>query len=775
VTVRDVASADYNLRPPELQAGTAPEDRRFRPDVQGLRAVAVVLVILFHAHISGFSGGYIGVDVFFVISGFVITGVLLREKATAGSTSLVSFYGRRARRIIPMATLVIVIAIVASYQFLGPVSGDQTATDGIWASIFLVNVHFAANGTNYLASQLPPSVLQNYWSLAVEEQFYLVYPTIFLALGRLSWRLSLRRRLGIVLAVAAVASFIISIVQTSADPTTAYFSPLPRVWELALGGLVAVCTVELRRTPTRIAAALSWLGLAFVLAAAHFYTSATAYPGWAVALPVIGAALIIGGGVAQPPFGVERLLGLRPIQWIGLISYSWYLWHWPVLTIATEWKGTGSLPTADALGWVFLSLVLAVITYLVVENPIRRSRFLITRRWASLVLGGCLIASSLTVAGLELHGHPRGALAVPDLGGLKNNSTCPPPTKGQLASLMGTGSPASQRTVARVMLVGDSTACTMLPGLEAVGAPDGVQIADAAVIGCGVVSGEIAPLYLNGANVYSGSKYCQARAIALETRALRIERPNIVLWASSWERMALVVGVGAHQKVLTQGSPQWRAVLMQRIKSRVQLFTAAGAKVVMLTQPPFASNGHPTRPSAADADFVRLNALLTQFAQHQPHVTLINLSALVCPTGPPCPQITDGLGYRTDGAHYSADGSLAVARWLLPQLGISDLHPSTQPLPMMTMVVPRDGMSVKGMQYVLATAPYHFGVSKVEFRLTGGPLHNQLIATTDFTTEWNFMWNTTTVPNGSYKLHCVAFDAGGQHVNSKDITVRVAN
>ena len=214
---------------------------------------------------------------------------------------------------------------------------------------------------------------------------------------------------------------------------------------------------------------------------------------------------------------------------------------------------------------------------------------------------------------------------------------------------------------------------------------------------------------------------------------------------------------------------------MQRIKNRVQQFTAAGAKVVMLTQPPFARNGHPTGPSATDADFERLNSLLTQFARHRPNVSLVNLSALVCPAGPPCPQITDGLGYRTDGAHYSADGSLAVARWLLPQLGISDLHPSSQPLPMMTMVVPRDGMSVKGMQYVLATAPYHLGVSKVEFRLTGGQLHNQLIATTGFTTEWNFLWNTTTVPNGTYKLHSVAFDAGGQHISSKEITVRVAN
>jgi peptidoglycan/LPS O-acetylase OafA/YrhL len=762
-------------RPSVLEAGSAPEDRRFRPDVQGLRAVAVLLVVLFHSHVPGVDGGYVGVDVFFVISGFVITGVLLREHGSTGSMSLRAFYGRRARRIIPAATLVIVVAIIGSYLAIGPVSGNQTATDGIWASIFLVNFHFVATGTNYLASQLPPSVLQNFWSLAVEEQFYLVYPVIFLVIGRLSWHLSLRRRLGIVLGLVVVASFIDSIVQTSADPTAAFFSPFPRAWELALGGLVAVCTVSLRRLPTRPAAVLSWLGFASILCAAHFYTSATTYPGWVVALPVVGAALVIAGGVAQPTFGVEALLRVKTLQWIGLISYSWYLWHWPVLTIAAERRGTDSLSTVESLGWVLLSLGLAVITYRLIENPIRRSRTLVLSRWASLVLGGCLVVSTLAVATIELHVHNQGTLAVPGLAGLKTNTTCPSPTEQQLAPLMGNGPAASRRVVARVMLVGDSTACTMLPGLEAVGSPEGVQVEDAAVIGCGVVSGEIAPLYINGENVYHDSKYCQARALALETQTLRIDHPSIVLWASTWERMSLVVGSGDHQKVLTQGSPQWRTVLTQRIQSRVQLFTAAGAKVVMLTQPPFARTGHPTGPSAADADFVRLNALLTQFALHQSHVTLVNLSAHVCPAGPPCPQITDGLGYRTDGAHYSADGSLAAARWLLPQLGISDLHPSTQPLPMMTVVLPRNGMSVKGMQLVLATAPYHLGVSKVEFRLTGGRVRNQLIATTDFTTEWNFIWNTTTVPNGIYTLDSVAFDASGHHVSSKAITVRVAN
>jgi peptidoglycan/LPS O-acetylase OafA/YrhL len=141
------------------ETGTALEDRRFRPDVQGLRAVAVVVVVLFHAHVPGFGGGHVGVDVFFVISGFVITGVLLRERSSTGSTSILNFYGRRVRRIIPAATLVIIATVVASYPLLGPLGGEQTAKDSLWASVFLINLQFAATGTNYLGSQVPPSLL----------------------------------------------------------------------------------------------------------------------------------------------------------------------------------------------------------------------------------------------------------------------------------------------------------------------------------------------------------------------------------------------------------------------------------------------------------------------------------------------------------------------------------------------------------------------------------------------------------------------------------------
>ena len=293
-------------------------------DVEGLRAVAVVLVVLYHAGVPQLSGGYVGVDVFFVISGFVITGVLLREKATTGRTSILSFYGRRCRRILPAATLVIVVTVALSYVFLGIVGGNQTATDGVWATIFLANFHFASVGTNYLTEFQPPSPLQNFWSLSVEEQFYLVHPTLFLFVGRARMAGSFRARLAIVLGAVIALSFALSVSQTASAPTVAYFSPFTRAWELALGALVAVGALWLLRVPSQVAIVITWLGLGLIALAALSYNAETAYPGSAVALPVVGTALVIAGGTVVSRHGAESLLRLWPFRQLGTLSYSLY-------------------------------------------------------------------------------------------------------------------------------------------------------------------------------------------------------------------------------------------------------------------------------------------------------------------------------------------------------------------------------------------------------------------------------------------------------------------
>lgn len=672
------------------EAGTAPGDRSFRPDVQGLRAVAILLVVLFHAGIPGITGGYVGVDVFFVISGFVITGVLLRERATTNRTSLLHFYGRRARRIIPAASLVIVVTVIAAYHFLGPLSGHENAVDGQWAAVFLANFHFAATQTNYLASQQPPSALQNYWSLAVEEQFYIVYPTIFLIAAGLLRNISLRARLAVVLTAALVVSYAFSVVYTSSNASAAYFSPLTRAWELALGALVAVGSQSLRRIPRRWAALMSWAGLGAIVVASVTFTSATVYPGALVALPVVGAGLVIAGGSAQPRWGAEQVLRQKPFQLLGLISYSLYLWHWPILIIATERQGASMLPVWDNVLWLLVATALAVLTYRFLENPVRHSQLLRRRAWASLVMGACLVAATLVVTTYQQH-RPTvnlGSLAL----SVPTGARCPTPAPSEVSQLRSaylsgrvipsTHSPRSQKRGTdvqegeQVLVVGDSTSCTLLPGLEAVGPSYGMHFENGTVVGCGIVSGTLAPYMYGGVNLVAGTSRCQGEANRTETLALAQYHPRLVVWGSTDERQSVLVTTKTGTKIVTSGSREWYSVMTQRIDRRIEQFVTAGAAVVLLQEPPYV---HVGPPNANDFEYQRLNALLRDVAAHFPHrVAVVNLQARVCPSGPPCTYIVLRLGktnrqtaidsVRPDGLHYFGPGALWTAKWLVPQI-----------------------------------------------------------------------------------------------------------
>ena len=391
-------STDERFQESGEEAGTAPADRRFRPDVEGLRAIAILLVVLFHSGVPGLTGGYIGVDVFFVISGFVITGLMLRERSSSGSTSLLNFYARRCRRILPMATLAILATVMATYLLLGSVTGSATANDGRWAAAFLANFHFEQVGTNYFTASAPPSALQNYWSLSVEEQFYVVYPTLFLLVASVRGRISLRTRMTVVMVVIASTSYWFSITQTMSNQTSAYFSPFTRAWELALGALIALGTSWLMQIPKRISASATWIGFAAIAVAAFTFNAQTIYPGALVAVPVVGAALIIGGGVGAPRGGSEMLLGIPPMQWLGRRSYSLYLWHWPLLVIAADWANR-RLTIGENLLLVVLALAISMVTYTLVENPIRHLR---TRPGATVVTGISLSLGTIVVLTLVI-------------------------------------------------------------------------------------------------------------------------------------------------------------------------------------------------------------------------------------------------------------------------------------------------------------------------------------------------------------------------------------
>lgn len=647
--------------------GSPSRERAFRPDVQGLRALAILLVVAFHAGLP-IHGGYVGVDVFFVISGFVITGVLLRERESRASTSILSFYARRVRRILPAASLVIVVVVLASTAVLGGVLAQATAADARWATMFLANFHFAATGTNYLASQRPPSPLQNYWSLAVEEQFYLVYPALFAIVAWLSRRGSLRRHLAMLLTIVIVASFVFSITATSSAPTAAYFSPLTRAWELALGALVALSTGFLRRIPTRLAAVASWSGLGAIIVSAISFGSGTAYPGAAVALPVVGTAMVIAAGAASPSWGAESVLRRRPVQWLALISYSLYLWHWPILTVVAERDNKTSLPVAEGVVLVLVSVALAAATYRLVENPVRNATPLKLRRWATVGLGAVILSTCFAVSSALVGS---GGVESNQLAAAGLHNVCPTPSSALVAALRtrsGVAAEAPTTAPVRALVVGDSTACTMLPGLEAVGAAFGIEISNAAITGCGVVSGSISARAVDGLNEHAFTRKCSAEARSVEGAALLREHPKLVLWSSTWERTPIT---GPDGRTLVVGTRPWTVALLDRVDRRVFQFASAGARTVFLLQPPPFSAGAPSRSDAQEHAFLAMNSVLKSYALRHPQTAaVVDLGRVVCPTGTPCPYVVGGVVMRPDGFHYSTKSAVDVARWLMPQLAV---------------------------------------------------------------------------------------------------------
>jgi peptidoglycan/LPS O-acetylase OafA/YrhL len=378
--------------------GRAEVSDRFRPDIEGMRAVAVGLVVLYHGFHVPFTGGFVGVDVFFVISGFLITGLLLHEKARTERISISRFYARRVRRILPAATLVVLATVFATYYWLGFIAGNQIAGDAKWTAVFAANIHFGLLGTDYLGSQLPPSPLQHMWSLGVEEQFYLVWPGLFLGLVLLVRGQRHRNALAIALLGIIGASLAWSVIETRSNATWAYFSPLTRAWELALGALVAVlATVAARVRPSWLIELLSLCGIAGIIVSALVLNSSTHYPGSAVALPVISTALLIAAGCANRRTLVGRALAVRPMQWIGARSYSLYLWHWPFLIIAEEYWGH-HLSATQNTGLLLLALAATAITYRLIENPVRHARVLAGRTGLTLAIGDVLITVTVGIA-----------------------------------------------------------------------------------------------------------------------------------------------------------------------------------------------------------------------------------------------------------------------------------------------------------------------------------------------------------------------------------------
>jgi peptidoglycan/LPS O-acetylase OafA/YrhL len=633
---------------PELAPSRRSAQKEFRPDIEGLRAVAVLAVVLFHADAPGAGGGFVGVDVFFVISGFLITGLLWREVSTAGTVRLRRFYGARARRLLPASATVGFVTMIGSALLL-PLFQVQTVTkDGIASALYVCNYWFFFEGANYFGNR-SPSPFQHYWSLAVEEQFYLVWPAMIIGTA---WLIRRVRRLNtraeatpskrpyvVVLALVAVVSFALSLGTTYLLPPAAYFSLPSRAWQLAVGGLVALTVGQWRRLPTLPAVLTGWTGLALIVLACTQLSAATPYPGIAALLPTLGAVLVIGAGCAGPSRGCGRVLGSSPMGAIGRVSYSWYLWHWPVLVLAPALLGHPLGPAAK-LAAVLVSGGLAALTLRFIENPLRFSARLGRSPLASLALGGAATAVAVCVGvvlpvGVSNPPVGRGPVAAPliitaepvppgsnteaydaavqhvfaqvqaavaasaELKSVPSNLNPPLADQtGQLKAILtngclrlplqdgqpecAAGDTASMTTVA---LIGDSEAAMLNPAFQQAAAQRHWRLEMMAKAACPIVDLPFANRLLNGiAEQIQGCAQWRAEILA----RLRAEHPQLIVVNSA--RLYGANGTGMWLPGFNSFNPAW----INSLTRLVQQLRGTGAKVLLLGPAPVPTTSVPT-------------------------------------------------------------------------------------------------------------------------------------------------------------------------------------
>ncbi len=377
----------------------------FRPDIEGMRGIAVLLVVLFHCGVPGFGGGFIGVDVFFALSGYLITGLILNEIARTGSLSFRNFYARRARRLLPAAGLVILSTLLLGMLIYSPLEVAGFAKWASYTSLYISNLMFMRDASNYFASDVATNPFLHTWSLAVEEQFYLLWPAL-IAVGLLVMKS--RRRLATLLVLLSAVSLVLCIWLTHHRQPWAFFSLPARAWEFGLGGLACMVPAQKLRLYPLWRKTLGWGGLLAVLTGGYAYSSQTRFPGIAALLPVAGTLATLVAGASGIPSTLAALLGSRTLQFLGRLSYSWYLWHWPIL-LMTSVRFPG-VSWGGKLLAAAVALLLAQITFLVLERPVRISSFLIARPALSLGLVVLTAVSGITGARI-VQGRARRSLA----------------------------------------------------------------------------------------------------------------------------------------------------------------------------------------------------------------------------------------------------------------------------------------------------------------------------------------------------------------------------
>lgn len=692
---------------------------RYEPALDGLRALAVLAIVAFHFNYGWARGAYLSVDLFFILSGFLITTLLIMEWRRSSTIHLRAFWGRRARRLLPALLVLLVFVAVFTRLVADPWNRAAIRGDGIASLFYVANWRFIADKQGYFELFSAASPLRHMWTLAIEEQFYLVWPLVVFAVLRVS-RGSLRA-LAALCGVVIVASIaVMAATYGPGDPLRAYYGTDARAHTILIGALLAI----LLTTWTPSAAAKRRLKVAGIAAfvvmmyAWHVATGTSSryYHGGSALYAVLACVVIAG---AMQPGLLRRALGFGPLAWIGRLSYGIYLFHWPLIVwlVPSRAHLTGLPLNALRLALTFLA---AMLSYYLIELPIRERRrpTLPWRRAAverqphaprrDLMRGLALPAVGLTLLivlasstgataapsylsgsqtptfsnpGGPVPGSPARAaspvtFAVPNINfiwafgdPLFCGAPRPSETNEAVAEAHKLGAPTVARSATglRILVLGDSTACSLFPGMKAVGDQVGASVAQAAVFGCGMASGQITTT--RGEQITPNSERCPAMVEAAQVPAVSEMRPDVVVWMSLWEKSDII----ADGKTLVSGTAPWTAEMLRRMNAELARVTAFGARVVLVTiaaPAPNDAQGTSTLSSAVDdAGYARLDAVDRTFAQQHPGViTLLDLAHQLCPKGPPCPETVDGIRMRPDGRHFTPTAAAIQARWLMPQI-----------------------------------------------------------------------------------------------------------
>jgi peptidoglycan/LPS O-acetylase OafA/YrhL len=392
-----IAAPDATCSIKAIDSITSVPNIRQIPEIDGLRAIAILLVAFFHAGLPGVTGGYIGVDVFFVISGFLITRLLVDEVAQTGTIDILDFYARRVRRLLPALAVVLFATLVAGALVLTPIGEQQDlAASALATAAFVSNIFFWRTQTGYFAGPAEQLPLLHMWTLAVEEQFYIFWPLAILGTGFIARRsaFSSSAILVAVLVIGSVLSLILSWLVTPVRPTMAFYLTPFRAWEFGIGGLLSLLPWARAASSAkpRLGGGLVFFGLAAIILAAVLFDSNTVFPGFAALLPTLGAGSVILGVILAAGSPVAWLLRATPVVFIGKLSYSWYLWHWPLLAITrAQTLGEHSLPRDIVL--IIIALALSALTYRFVEQPVRQ-----LKPWPFDISGQAIMAGLLILA-----------------------------------------------------------------------------------------------------------------------------------------------------------------------------------------------------------------------------------------------------------------------------------------------------------------------------------------------------------------------------------------